>query len=211
MSISRRSGIIPLFDLGNVIIKVDFQPFVRWLAERSESGDLAKAEAFLRSSLFYDFEFGNICRAEFAQRLAALYRAEFTQEEVEWHFCDIFPGPVEHMEELLLELAAEGPLYALSNTNEVHLEWLWKHHPNLVRPFTKIFASHEMRQRKPYPGIYRDVATELAVEPHCLLFFDDLPPNVDGAQRAGLDAHLFAEAGQVRALLKGSEEVVDRA
>ena len=37
---------IPLFDLGNVIVKVDFGSFLGWLTARSHSGDRAKAEAF---------------------------------------------------------------------------------------------------------------------------------------------------------------------
>lgn len=196
---------IPLFDLGNVVVKVDFQPFLAWLAGRSAGSDLEGARRLLRSSLWYDFEFGNISRADFARRLRALYRADFTQAELEERFCAIFPGPVEGIEELLRELAGRGPIYALSNTNEVHLEWLNRELPGLMGRFTKIFASHEMRARKPYPGIYRGVASELGVPPAGLLFFDDLEANVLGARRAGLEAHLFLETGPARDWLRGFE------
>ena len=145
---------VPLFDLGNVVIKVEWGPFLAWLTENSEARDPLRAKAFLQSSLFYDFEFGNIGRAEFAQRTAVLFKAGFTQAEFERRFCDIFPSPVPEMPELLYELAKEGPIYGLSNTNEVHLSWIREKYPELLSPFTRFFASHEMRRRKPYPVIY---------------------------------------------------------
>lgn len=200
---------VPLFDLGNVLVRVDFNPFIDWLTERSESKDREKASAILRSSLFYDFEFGNLSREAFTKRLSNLYRADFSLKEVEEKFCSIFPGLVDGMEELLQELAAEGPVYCLSNTNELHLSHLRERYPCMAA-FTKLFASHEMRKRKPYPGIYRDVAHELNVDPRDITFFDDVHANVQGAIRAGLDAHLFESALQVRGVLKSGGKTDDK-
>ncbi|MGZ3694211.1 MAG: HAD-IA family hydrolase [Bdellovibrionota bacterium] len=191
----------PLLDLGNVILKVDFQPFLDWLKERAGPANLARAEAFLSSSLFFDFEFGSIGRVDFARRLSDLYGTQITVAEVEKSFCDIFPGPVEGMDELVREMLAEGPVYALSNTNEIHLDWLHQHYP-LVKSFTKLYASHEIHMRKPYPGIYRAVADDVGIEPNRLVFFDDIHANVQGAIRAGLEAHVFSGAEHMRTVLK---------
>ena len=200
---------IPLFDLGNVVIKVDFAPFVEWLTARSEAKDPDRARALLRSSLFVDLEFGDISREEFARRLRGLYKADFTQAELEERFCAIFPGEVAGMSEVLRELASEGPLYCLSNTNEIHLSHIRERHPELLSPFKRIFASHEIRARKPYPGVYRGVADALGVAPGRLVFFDDVQANVEGALRAGLEAYLFLESEQVRSLLNDRGEMAD--
>src|SRR3989338_625992 len=96
---------VPLLDLGNVVVKVDFAPFLDWLCECSAERDTAKVTALLSSSLFYDFEFGNIRRAEFARRLGMLYGAEFPLVELEERFCAIFPGLVEGMEATVEQLA----------------------------------------------------------------------------------------------------------
>ncbi len=192
---------IPLLDLGNVVVKVDFQPFLAWLTERSAAKDFARSRRLLSSSLFYDFEFGHLSPEGFARRLADHFRADFSLAELSAQFCGIFPGLVEGMEEVMGELAAAGPVYCLSNTNEIHLEYIRRHYPVMAK-FSKVFASHEMRQRKPYPAIYQSVARELNVKPSALLFFDDVSANVEGARRAGLEAHLFTEAGQVRERLK---------
>lgn len=191
----------PLLDLGNVILKVDFAPFLDWLKNKAGPHNLARAEAFLSSSLFFDFEFGSIGRVDFARRLSDLYGTSITVAEVEKHFCDIFPGPVEGMDTLMEELLAEGPVYALSNTNEIHLDWLHLHCP-LVKRFTKLYASHEIHMRKPYPGIYRAVAESLDLEARDMVFFDDLHANVQGALRAGMDAHVFAGPEHIRTVMK---------
>lgn len=200
----RERAPIPLFDLGNVIVKVDFSPFVNWLAARSADKDLARARDVLQSSLISDFESGNMSREEFARRLSAMVSADFTMREAEDAFCSIFPGLVPGMVELLRELSDAGPVYCLSNTNEVHLDWLRRHLPECIGAFTKVFASHQMGERKPNPGIYRSVAEALDAPPGRIVFFDDLPANVEGAACAGMRAHLFQEAGGVRHVLKGN-------
>jgi glucose-1-phosphatase len=201
---------IPLLDLGNVVVKVDFAPFFSWIAERSGGGDPRHVEKLLVSSLFYDFEAGSLSREGFARRFSKLYGLEFSPAEFEERFCGIFPGVVDGMDSLLDELAGAGPVYCLSNTNEVHLEFLRARFP-VMNKFTRIFASHEMGKRKPYPGIYRDVARDLDLPPASLLFFDDLQSNVAGALRAGLEARVFTGAEGVRAAFKPKEKVDDNA
>jgi HAD superfamily hydrolase (TIGR01509 family) len=196
---------IPLFDLGNVIVKLDFTPFLDWLTERSSSKDRAQAVAVLSSSLTHDFELGKIRPEEFVRRMSGLYSAEFTVEEAERAYCSIFSGLVPGMPELLRELALKGPVYCLSNTNEVHLSWLERNMPECLGSFTRVFASHELQERKPDTGIYQTVAKALQAKPSDIVFFDDLAANVEGARRAGLTAHLFTDTASAREVLKGIE------
>jgi HAD superfamily hydrolase (TIGR01509 family) len=191
----------PLLDLGNVIVQVDFTPFLSWLEKKSSLADKKSIPAILRSSLFYDFEFGHISRQEFGARISNLYKAQFYQEELEDQFCSIFPGLVDGMEGFLEELAADGPVHCLSNTNEIHLEYCLKRFPVLSR-FHTIFASHQLNKRKPYPGIYVDVANALDLSPAEIIFFDDSHANVEGALRAGMEAHVFAGVSGLRTILK---------
>ncbi len=55
---------------------------------------------------------------------------------------------------------------------------------------------------KPGPEIYRLCLDKLACEPQRALFFDDRPNNVEGARRAGMEAHLFESAAQARAIVE---------
>ena len=190
---------IPLLDLGNVMLKIDLDRFVRWVQERSEIHDVETIRKFSRSSLWAEYEFGNIEKKDFIHRARLLFRGNFTDAEFEDKFCDIFSGVVPGMEKLLDDFLAVGPVYVLSNTNELHQKRYQELFPFLNK-ITKIYASHEIRKRKPYPGTYRDVVKEIGTDPGKVIFFDDLPENVNGARRAGLSAHVFESAEKAEAL-----------
>ncbi|MCO5142209.1 MAG: HAD-IA family hydrolase [Oligoflexia bacterium] len=190
----------PLFDLGNVIIEVDFRPFLSWVQQKSNT-DENQAARLLGSSLFFDFEFGNVTRKEFHSRVNAHYRMNSSEDEFFEKFCSIFPGEVPGMFSLLEELSDKTRLFCLSNTNEVHLSYCLEKFPKL-KLFSSIYASHEMKKRKPYPGIYRDVARSLDLNPRSLVFFDDVEANIEGARKAGLQAEIFNNSSQVRDVLK---------
>lgn len=105
---------------------------------------------------------------------------------------------------LVRELADAGlTLACLSNTNAAHWRTMlgW---PTL-RSLHHRHASHEMALAKPDPAIFREFVARRAVEPRRIVFFDDLPENVDAAGRAGWDAvrvdHTGDTAGQVRRAL----------
>ncbi|MFZ0311715.1 MAG: HAD family phosphatase [Candidatus Korobacteraceae bacterium] len=55
---------------------------------------------------------------------------------------------------------------------------------------------------KPDPTIYRLCLDALGCEPQRTLFFDDRPNNVEGARRAGMEAHLFESAEQAAAIVR---------
>lgn len=115
--------------------------------------------------------------------------AEFRRIHDAWIIGE-YPGA----ESVVRELADAGlSLACLSNTNAAHwrtmLEW-----PTL-RYLHHRHASHEMGLAKPDPAIFAEFATRRAVEPGAILYFDDLPENVETADRAGWDAVLIDHAG----------------
>ena len=69
-----------------------------------------------------------------------------------------------------------------------------------LAPIKTIFMSHHLGRRKPYGGIYREIASILAVSPDALVFFDDLIDNVAMAKQMGWDAHLYENAALVRSI-----------
>lgn len=192
---------IPLLDLGNVIVKVDFHPFLSWL--ESQARRTVESKALLTSSLFYDFEFGNLSRDEFRRRVGEWTGCLLDRAEFETNFCAIFPSLVDGVEEAMDRLKGQGPVYCLSNTNEIHLEYINKHYP-IMKKFDRVFASHEIQKRKPYPGIYHFVADALDLETKDMVFFDDVAQNVEGAKKVGMEAHVFLNVSDMLERLKGS-------
>ncbi len=197
-----------LLDLGNVVIQVDFGPFFAWAAAKGKFSSPEQYHFFLRSSLFYDFEFGQLPRKEFFRRTKELLGLSANQDEFEEKFCAIFPGLVPGVEAFFHEHTE--PVYCLTNTNEIHLEFIQKQFPIMER-FAKIYSSYDLQKRKPYPGTYREVAKLMECHPREVIFFDDVAANVEGAIRAGLDAHVFQEFQGLRERLKEFQKTDDRA
>ncbi|NUM89015.1 MAG: HAD family phosphatase [Bdellovibrionales bacterium] len=192
---------IPLFDLGNVIIRLDFTPFTDWIAREAGCDPSRIMPRLTTSSLWHEFEFGNIGGREFVRRIGDLYGVGLAQETFAHRFCAIFPGVVPGMNRLLGSLLDRGPVYCLTNTNKMHYDFLTKEFREMGA-FTRVFASHEIRMRKPWPGTFKAVAEWMEVPPQEVVFFDDVEANVIGARKAGMNAHLFEGAEQVERILE---------
>lgn len=192
----------PLFDLGNVLVRVDFRPFFQWLKSKAKSFDPELGPNFLKSSIYSEFEKGALTRKQFTDAVAGFIGQPLAENELTQAYCQIFPDLVPGMAKLIGEFRAAGPVYGLSNTNEMHLEYLRLRWPKEMGLFSKLFVSHEMGLRKPDPEIYRRVAREIGRSLDSLVFFDDLATNIEGAKEIGLEAYLFVGPQTVRAALK---------
>ncbi|MBL8826263.1 MAG: HAD-IA family hydrolase [Planctomycetaceae bacterium] len=78
----------------------------------------------------------------------------------------------------------------LSNTCDMHVEWLNEHRrfPPLLDIFDCHIYSYREQLMKPHRDIYLRAAEVAAVKPAEVLYVDDLEPNVIGARAAGFDA-----------------------
>lgn len=104
---------------------------------------------------------------------------------------------MEGMEPLLAELAHRGiPMHALSN----YPCWyrLIEERLGVSRYVAWSFVSCETGVRKPAPEAYRLASERLGVPPERCLFIDDRAVNCDAARAVGMDAIVFADAGQLR-------------
>ena len=70
-----------------------------------------------------------------------------------------------------------------------------------MAPFSRMFFSCDLRAVKPEPAAYRAVLDGLHVTANDVVFVDDRPANVAGAEAVGIPAVLFEGAGQLAALL----------
>lgn len=101
------------------------------------------------------------------------------------------------IEALLDELRQNGVgLYIASNypiwIEEVRASF------ELDRRFDGIVASHHVRCRKPAPAFFEALFAHMKEAPHDALFVDDRKENCDGAEKAGMPAHVFTSAEALR-------------
>jgi putative hydrolase of the HAD superfamily len=175
-----------LFDLGNIVIDIDFSRVFDAWARAAGVPPAAIAKRFSIDAAYEAHERGEIEGAQYLASLRKSLEARLSDEELLAGWNAIFVGPREGMRELLQGLSSVVPLYVFSNTNALHHAYWSEQYRELLQPFSRIFCSHQLGVRKPSPEAFRRIAQLIGIAPSRLAFFDDLRENVDGAREAGL-------------------------
>lgn len=193
-----------LFDLGGVLVDIDFSRALRaWQAHTSLSVD-ELAKAFCFDPAYERHERGQISSAEYFSHLSNTLKLSAPHEEIEAGWNSIFRGEIAETLLLVEQASRRLPCYAFTNTNASHMR-TWKAlYPRVGATFERIFASHEMGMRKPERKAFDFICRSLRCEPGPILFFDDLAENVQAAQEAGLQAILVRSPEDVRSALRAA-------
>ncbi|MFT5657000.1 MAG: epoxide hydrolase-like predicted phosphatase [Gammaproteobacteria bacterium] len=177
-----------LFDLGGVVIDIDFQRiFKKWSFYSGVPAEDIKA-AFHVDDAYKQHERGEIEGKEYHQHLAQLLGMEISYEQFREGWNDIMVAPIDHTVGMLATLKTQLPLYALSNANTLHKQyWEETFHGELAH-FEKIFVSSDIGYRKPEPDTYQHVFDDIGIAAQNIVFFDDLIENVEAARALGVTA-----------------------
>lgn len=181
------------FDLGGVLVRIcgSWQEACQaaGLAVRGpwKNGDPPTDE---QRQLGVLFGTGRIDPLTWAQRLSRTVNGLYTPEEIlAAHDCFLIQE-YEGVADVIERVHKAGlRTAALSNTNEKHWQALTKypaiqklHHP---------FASHLLGFHKPDPAIYREFEKRTNRRGAEILFFDDLPENIESARQIGWNVELI--------------------
>jgi FMN phosphatase YigB (HAD superfamily) len=177
-----------LFDLGGVVMGLDWEPmFRRW-------GDACGVPpATLRARYVFDepyerHERGEIDDIAYYASLRKSLGIDIGDEDFRAGWGAIFTEPVHETVALLERLRDRVPLYAFSNTNAAHHAVWSRKFEDALRNFRRVFVSSQMGLRKPERASFDFISREIGVPNARILFFDDMPVNVEGARDAGLQA-----------------------
>jgi putative hydrolase of the HAD superfamily len=177
-----------LFDIGNVLLRFDFSLALRAVAEHSEVQDETEVLARIdRVKLSY--EDGQIDRAAFLRGVLDVLRYRGTEAQFVAAWEEIF-SPNEPMFTLVTQLAQTHPLYLLSNTSDIHRDYIFRTY-EVFRNFTAGTYSYSARSSKPGRAIYEQACREHGLEPATTFFIDDLLPNIETARALGFVAHHY--------------------
>lgn len=176
-----------IFDIGNVILRFDFNLALRKLASHSDSA--AEAILGLIEPVKAAYEGGRMERADFQAEVRAILRYTGSDESFIAAWEDIFTEN-EPVVSLIRQLHGRIPLYLLSNTSDIHVDFIFRRHP-VFACFTDAVYSYRVRASKPEREIYEIAIRQFGVEPAKTLFIDDLSANVEAALAAGLRAHHY--------------------
>jgi putative hydrolase of the HAD superfamily len=109
--------------------------------------------------------------------------------------------------DFLYELKKQYPLFLLSNTNSIHIDFLRKREngkfDKFENSFSKIFYSYEMSCRKPDSIIFQKVIDDLSINPKETLFVDDTIDNINTAKKLGFQTwHFDVEKDEITKILE---------
>ena len=191
-----------LFDLGNVLIRVDYEKAIdAWAAHSALSRSELRA-AFRFDVAYQQHECGKIGRDDYFEHLRRCLRLRASNDEIEAGWNAILLDEIAEALDLLVEIRQQIPLYVFSNSNATHKAAWTVRFPRVMSTFKDVFVSCDLGLRKPDPAAYLEVARRIGASPDSILFFDDLAENVDGAIRAGMQGVHVRSTADVDAAIR---------
>ncbi|NUO19367.1 HAD hydrolase-like protein [bacterium] len=186
-----------LVDLGNVLLKLDFERFVARAAERGSLRDDAPSRDDIREHCIHGefksrFERGRCTPAEFIEELRDFLKwpkTEASSAKLRDIWCDIFdefPGARDALEQLKLM----GRVWVLSDTDPLHIQWVSRNF-SWALDVDQVLTSYERGKLKSDPGVFEAIVKETALPAEQILFIDDLQKNITAAHKARISTHLF--------------------
>ncbi len=197
-----------IFDFGDVFINLDKQGAMQKALELFELDTLPEDLVAINTL----YEQGLMTSEEFL----AFYTENFpklSQSAIldAWNY--ILKDFPEYRLDFLKELAEQQTykLILLSNTNDIHINWVKQHVPfyeAFKSCFDAFYLSHEIQLRKPNADIYQFVLDQNNLKPQECLFIDDTKDNTEAASKLGIHVWNIDETTQdVTALFEIKKEL----
>jgi len=188
-----------LFDLGNVLVRVNVDMFWRSL-NFANPEEIAPYAGELKSWAMR-YEAGEFATAEFMEGMQRIFGGRFRTEQLHDAFERIIGEPFEGMEQLVGRVSQRHRTALVSNTNEIHHLGSIRLVPAL-RYLPKHYVSYQLHVMKPAAGFYQAIVRDQQLPPDALVFIDDLEENVKAAVKAGMQGIRFEGVAALEKRLK---------
>ena len=185
------------FDLGKVIIDFDHSRAAQELLKVTPLS-LSEAMAVLSDGeLVSEYETGRLSSEEHYRKVCRRLQMDVSIEKFRDLWGSMFlPEPL-LSESFLQDLKKRYRLMLLSNTNEIHFDFVIQHYP-ILRVIEERLLSYQAGCMKPQARIFELAIEKADVAPENIFFTDDRPENIEAAQRAGIQALLFQSETQLK-------------
>jgi FMN phosphatase YigB (HAD superfamily) len=187
---------VVIFDLGNVIAPFDFMICCSRLAEHSPYTPEYIYRHIFKSQIMYNYEEGILSSKEFFARLSAELKLELDYAG----FCPIW-------EDIFTENSAvsriiEGlqngyRLFLLSNTNELHFEYIYRKFA-VMKLFEAYILSYKVGHMKPDSRIFKQALKLAKAAPAEIIYIDDIPKYAQAATDLGMCGIHFSSASRLK-------------
>jgi putative hydrolase of the HAD superfamily len=144
-----------LFDLGGVIVGLDFGRAYRAAASFTRFPAEQIPEIIRRANLAGPYERGEMSSRDFHLRFCRALEMDVSYEEFQFLWGNMFEDEPLLEDAFLAGLRERHRLVLLSNTNELHFDFIRERYP-LLRHFHECVLSYEVGAMKPDQAIYRE-------------------------------------------------------
>lgn len=195
-----------VFDLGGVIIDLDFQRSFDQFAALSGKSPKEIREGIFESGLLHRYEKGEFSDLEFLAEIEGVFGLTCDQAAIEEAFLALLLTIPPARIELISNLSKDYRLFVLSNTSSIHykeVNAILKRdtgHEHLDHLFEKVFLSFELCLLKPHQEIYTAVLEAAQLNPQRTLFLDDNTDNLKGAAALGIRTALVSKEQSILTL-----------
>jgi glucose-1-phosphatase len=190
-----------IFDIGRVLVRLDFERVMDGLAS-----DYALSPAEIWTALendprWKDWQEGRISPRDWHLHLGKRFGGSLTFEQFTQVWNRIFvPEPMQE-DAFLQKLSKRYRLALLSNTDPIHVTYIERNY-DFFRHFPVRIYSCAVGVSKPDPLIYGQALRACKVQATQAVFIDDLPANVEAAQRLGMAGIVYKSPDQLREELR---------
>ncbi|MFX1410482.1 MAG: HAD family hydrolase [Promethearchaeota archaeon] len=183
-----------IFDLGGVVVELDFSRFFKDVIEISplNTPNSSLLLEFWRQSDIYHQ--GKISNNEFySQACELLQTCALNQEQ----FFDSFNSVIYQIKEDLLTLIKKIKdqnnirILCLSNVNASHWQHLLEKNKEIVEYFDELILSFEVHMTKPDPRLFELAIQKASCKPEEIVFIDDGLNNIRSARELGIKGIKF--------------------
>ena len=199
-----------IFDLGGVIINIDFQYTYEAFAELTQTDILSTLKKFETLQVFKRYEKGEFSDEEFRDFCRKELQISASDQSIDKAWNALLQDIPAKRISLLKELKSRYRTFLLSNTNSIHIQEVNNilcnatGVKNLELLFEKIYYSYELKMSKPDLEIYEHVILDNNLNPEETLFIDDNLDNIEGARLAGLQVLHVQAPHTILELLKNA-------
>ena len=164
-----------IFDLGNVIIDIDFDLTFRAFSKLSSEYSWEEVRHFIKEKhIWEDYEKGLSDDIEFRETLRKELKIKASDSELDKAFCGLLQKIQPERIKLIEELSKKYRLFESAGIN------------HFSEIFETVFLSFEMGKLKPEIEIYQQVLKEANLEAKETLFLDDMLINLEAASTLGI-------------------------
>ncbi|MGY5959146.1 glucose-1-phosphatase [Kosakonia sp. BK9b] len=187
-----------IFDLGNVIVDIDFNRVLGAWSDFSRVPLATLKQSFTMGEPFHQHERGEISDEDFAKAMCEEMALPLSYEQFSTGWQAVFVALRPEVITIMHTLRAQGHrVVVLSNTNRLHTTYWPEQYPEIRAAADHIYLSQEMGMRKPEARIYQQVLALEGVSAEDAVFFDDNSDNIAGASQLGITSILVTDKATI--------------